>query len=264
MSEPMSAPEVEDVVSSIRRLVSPEHRPVTRILQDKLILTPSLRVITESVPAAVPEVVPEAAPVVIPEVALEAVAEVAPDALTEAVPEAAAVEADNVLHLIEAEWEDEIWPEPEQVLSEITEQIEDAELITAPVATVADTAWPEDQGLPTEQWQHAETDWVDEAPIPFAAHQRPDVVITPEPVVAAPVAAEPMPDEPQFAEGMVAEPGSEDAILPSGIDNEVLQAIVRDLIRQELQGDLGERITRNVRKLVRAEINRALAARSFD
>ena len=36
------------------------------------------------------------------------------------------------------------------------------------------------------------------------------------------------------------------------------------LIREELQGALGERITRNVRKLVRAEINRALMARDLD
>ena len=36
------------------------------------------------------------------------------------------------------------------------------------------------------------------------------------------------------------------------------------LIREELSGTLGERITRNVRKLVRAEINRALTARDFD
>jgi hypothetical protein len=39
---------------------------------------------------------------------------------------------------------------------------------------------------------------------------------------------------------------------------------VRDLIREELQGDLGERITRNVRKLVRAEIARVMATREFD
>jgi hypothetical protein len=36
------------------------------------------------------------------------------------------------------------------------------------------------------------------------------------------------------------------------------------MIREELQGALGERITRNVRKLVRAEINRALIARDLD
>ena len=39
---------------------------------------------------------------------------------------------------------------------------------------------------------------------------------------------------------------------------------VRDIIREELQGALGERITRNVRKLVRAEIARAMAVRDFE
>jgi negative regulator of sigma E activity len=44
----------------------------------------------------------------------------------------------------------------------------------------------------------------------------------------------------------------------------VLRELIRDILREELQGALGERITRNVRKLVRAEIARALAARDFD
>jgi cell pole-organizing protein PopZ len=48
------------------------------------------------------------------------------------------------------------------------------------------------------------------------------------------------------------------------LDEAALQEIVRQMIREELQGDLGERITRNVRKLVRAEINRALMARDLD
>jgi hypothetical protein len=36
--------------------------------------------------------------------------------------------------------------------------------------------------------------------------------------------------------------------------------MVSEIVRQELQGALGERITRNVRKLVRREIQRALTA----
>ena len=48
------------------------------------------------------------------------------------------------------------------------------------------------------------------------------------------------------------------------IDEAALHDIVRSLIRDELQGILGERITQNVRKLVRAEVNRALTARSLD
>lgn len=47
-------------------------------------------------------------------------------------------------------------------------------------------------------------------------------------------------------------------------DEEMLRDLVRDIIREELQGALGERITRNVRKLVRAEIARAMAVRDFE
>jgi hypothetical protein len=47
-------------------------------------------------------------------------------------------------------------------------------------------------------------------------------------------------------------------------DEAVLRDLVRDLIREELSGTLGERITRNVRKLVRAEIHRSLTARDLE
>ena len=40
--------------------------------------------------------------------------------------------------------------------------------------------------------------------------------------------------------------------------------MVTDIVREELQGALGERITRNVRKLVRREIHRALVAQELD
>lgn len=53
---------------------------------------------------------------------------------------------------------------------------------------------------------------------------------------------------------------AEDAIL----DEEALREMVADIVRQELQGALGERITRNVRKLVRREIHRALASHELD
>lgn len=47
------------------------------------------------------------------------------------------------------------------------------------------------------------------------------------------------------------------------IDEEALRELVSELVRQELQGVLGERITRNVRRLVRREIERALALREL-
>lgn len=48
------------------------------------------------------------------------------------------------------------------------------------------------------------------------------------------------------------------------VDEAVLQQMVSDMIRQELQGALGERITRNVRKLVRREIHRMLLTQNLD
>lgn len=47
------------------------------------------------------------------------------------------------------------------------------------------------------------------------------------------------------------------------LDDEALRQMVADIVREELQGALGERITRNVRKLVRREIQIALAARDL-
>lgn len=51
---------------------------------------------------------------------------------------------------------------------------------------------------------------------------------------------------------------------PALLDEEALHDMVAEIVRQELQGALGERITRNVRKLVRREIQRALAAHDLD
>lgn len=47
------------------------------------------------------------------------------------------------------------------------------------------------------------------------------------------------------------------------MDEEALRALVVETVHQELSGELGERITRNVRKLVRREINRVLTSREM-
>lgn len=51
---------------------------------------------------------------------------------------------------------------------------------------------------------------------------------------------------------------------PASFDSADIRPLISSLIREELQGDLGERITRNVRKLVRQEIQRALAVREVE
>lgn len=69
----------------------------------------------------------------------------------------------------------------------------------------------------------------------------------------------PLPDDP-------AEPAStpDAGALPAGIDEDALRQLVVNILRDELNGDMGERITRNVRKLVRREINRVLVSRELD
>jgi len=49
----------------------------------------------------------------------------------------------------------------------------------------------------------------------------------------------------------------------SGLDDAQIRALVVATVQDQLSGELGERITRNVRKLVRREINRVLASREM-
>jgi hypothetical protein len=67
-------------------------------------------------------------------------------------------------------------------------------------------------------------------------------------------------DEAVESEPPDADPAPEAALF----DENALREIVGELVRAELQGDLGDRITRNVRKLVRREIHHALATRDFE
>ncbi|SFJ21245.1 hypothetical protein [Celeribacter neptunius] len=48
------------------------------------------------------------------------------------------------------------------------------------------------------------------------------------------------------------------------MDEDALRDLVAQVIREELQGELGERITRNLRRLVRREVQRALTLREFE
>lgn len=50
----------------------------------------------------------------------------------------------------------------------------------------------------------------------------------------------------------------------AGVSEDALRKLVADVVRQELQGELGERVTRNIRKLVRRELHRALTAQDME
>ncbi len=50
----------------------------------------------------------------------------------------------------------------------------------------------------------------------------------------------------------------------AALDRELLRQMVLDIVREELRGDMGHKITGSVRKLVRREINRILENRELD
>jgi hypothetical protein len=51
--------------------------------------------------------------------------------------------------------------------------------------------------------------------------------------------------------------------IKAGLDQDVLRALVVTTVHEELGGELGERITQNVRKMVRREIKRVMASQDF-
>jgi hypothetical protein len=280
MSEALSSIEIEDVLSSIRRLVSEDLRPAPQpkakpagvvapvpVAVQPLILTPSLRVVppaadvsgdwddeADALVAAEPmewaetdEEVP--APLVVPPAAmahrftlteppraqdLDALEEevdlgFAPDVLI-LMPRAA---ADRV-----AEPEPQIAAEPAAVVPSPAE----AEVDTAPWAQEVGEEASDDLAEP--ELAHAldvpDGDWADQAAAEVIAGLEDD------------------------ASAKVTEAVMSDLSGEITYDEELLRDLVRDLIREELSGALGEKITRNVRKLVRAEIAQALATRDLD
>ena len=88
-----------------------------------------------------------------------------------------------------------------------------------------------------------------------------------ERIVPTPTEVDPTAPEPVLlrdAEETEVTPANDASVdVGGGIDDVALKEMVADIVRSELQGELGERITRNVRKLVRREIYRAMMTRDF-
>ena len=84
------------------------------------------------------------------------------------------------------------------------------------------------------------------------------ILLTPDMRVDAPEGARP---GDVLAEGI--EPGE---ARPMGaapiLDEEALRGMINTIVREELQGELGDRISRNLRKLIRREIAQMMAERN--
>jgi hypothetical protein len=313
MSEPLTTHEIEDVLSSIRRLVSEDLRPSLRqtgipeaaAMPDaaplrpqpparpagRLVLTEALRVIPPEAggPGEANDPAPDSA--ADPAAALAALSARAATGGAAAEPAAEVPGAPAATSDADTRLGDELfWAAAGDPVNDLIE--DDAE--PDPVAPVIDFRrghWTAET-VPQVAWAQTEEDWPgDETPVTFAARPRGAVPASPlvegkAEVVDSPADADgsaaqahavppesprsdrdaapwPARDDPARTASETAGPGLFDGDLP-GFDEEVLRDIVREIIREELAGTLGERITRNVRKLVRVEINRALTAREFE
>jgi hypothetical protein len=205
MTEAMSRHEIEDVLSSIRRLVSHEDRAAQENSKSvpevagKLVLTSALRVDAPETP----QVMQEQSDTPFPHA--EPADPVKPSLATPAFAEA---------------------PVRAPLLKRIAQAGQTASASAEPVAKEANAA-------PDSAIAESVSDTVLEATL---ARLEEALAITPA--------------EPERSTDTV-------------IDEDALTQIVAKIVRQELQGELGERITRNIRKLVRAEVARELQMRNL-
>lgn len=211
MSDPMKSADIEDVLSSIRRLVADTPDGAQAPAADagnRLVLTPALRVGEDEraqseahSPADTPDLAPHTA-------------------ASDSTPEGADTDA----------------PPPD----------------IEPVEEAAVLEWEDHHIAADPQEGAAPDDAAELAQGAAAADDAPDGW--------APATA-PQQDDTAYGAGTDAP----DLLAEDGvIDEEMLRELVAEIVRQELQGALGERITRNVRKLVRREIHRALSAAEFE
>ncbi len=310
--------EMEDVLSSIRRLVSEEVRTQEPLApskepkgglsasadaSDRLVLSPALRVLPDVAPEASPESedvlqlsememrdlhdLPAATPAELREAADVlstdefAVETVLPDAdvakanarlvsLEDTIAELESVVSDQniefepdgseevgsspevetldwVPHFVSVGQKKAAEPEADLPKTEMRTDVEE-EGGQEPALELSEVSRSEKQDL---QFEAAET-LAQDAEAAEALAFEDSLENTAEPAVEA---FEPAPADPQDQRA------DEDAFI---LDEDALRDLVRDLVREELQGVLGERITRNVRKLVRTEINRVLATQDFE
>lgn len=299
MSDPVTNMQIEDVLSSIRKLVSEEVRAQTRPNKaseplrrnDKLILTPAQRVPEDDEAAAESDYAgPEAGPEFDMDAFSRDLQSDEVDSVAETFePEAGPVEplfrhgragrtvAGQSLSSLAAEagFEDEganagtpldMAAFADGLVDEITFALDDDhDDLIAPEedepATATIPSFLRSRGVSSLDTRIAA---VPPAPEPEVAPEpEPESLSWEDHLYAEEDEAADLPMAPEEIDGDIwAEAGTPEDDTDQGlmIDEEILRDMVSEIVRQELQGALGERITRNVRKLVRREIQRALTA----
>lgn len=266
MSEPMTSNDIEDVLSSIRRLVSEDLRPIARAAaaapvvvetNDKLILTPALRVVEAAVRTDAPA----------PRLTLTyprtvEIADFEDDSVANDLIEPA--EMEKVFATLGTPHEAEALPsqDPDPAATDLAFYADPQDDLTeAPMYDGVSLALDQ-ESEPVPAWAQTgfDSEEIAEADAPPVAESVGDAdwVDAAEASVIASLADQPA-EPPQQAFVQDA-PEADDAFL---FNEDVLRELVRDILREELAGSMGERITRNIRKLVRSEIARGLATQDL-
>ena len=128
---------------------------------------------------------------------------------------------------------------------------------------LAEAAWTEP--APTGMdWAEATLRLAERGPRRFTREEAELAMPQPDPVQSSYAALREELAHEDMLEG-AAQPNIPETLLDDAmIDEATLREIVGQMVRAELRGALGERITQNVRKLVRREIQRALMGQDFD
>ncbi|MEL7106720.1 MAG: hypothetical protein AAGM21_12430 [Pseudomonadota bacterium] len=246
MSDESAQSGYDDILSSVRRIVSTEVNAAADTAAGKLLLTPALRVPAE-------DGAPEPSQ---PERDYPTLEDRIADLEAAVGSEAAEWEPDGS--------EDQTQHEPDAVVLPLRRDAAGAPVDPDDtsdgdvVADAVDAPAPETAALARDTEDAAFEDAMDQA---SQDHMTPAPANSPQPrdPVAAPLAT---------FRHRGARSDTTDNVLaedePTLLDETGLRELVAEIVREELQGGLGERITRNVRKLVRAEIQRAFAARDLD
>lgn len=290
MAEPLSSHEIEDVLSSIRRLVAQDLKPADRAklaavadISQKLMLTPENRVEDRATEA--PKFVTVRRPS--RRAAFPAIDEVLPgmDATANRAPTLSAREMKSQTAYDAPSAADYIAPQPAPFALEPSARLSDV----APEEFAHQEFGRQDLN-PQDDHANRRFDPRDIEPVATTWAEEPEDIDhfesqTPPPVQSIHGTIEPDADWADQAEAHViaelAGQAVQETVIqeaqanfrkPSfaldaqdmALDEPALRSLIQSIFREEMAGPMGERITRNIRKLVRAEVGRMLAAQELE